>query len=162
MDNGQLVKSISEISKKEIPLLYYYPKEVERAISDGRLITVCENGKNIGFGFWHSYGNWIELSTMYIAPEFRGKGYLHKLIDAIRLKLQDKIPNLFLFTQAPQVVRVIENFGFGPASLSSLPFSVLAKLILHRLNLRRWLSYAKHIKNLPRVFETRLYVRRAS
>src|SRR3989344_2186694 len=75
MDNGQLVKSISEISKKEAPLLYYYPKEVERAISDGRLITVCENGKNIGFGFWHSYGNWIELSTMYIAPEFRGKGY---------------------------------------------------------------------------------------
>lgn len=154
-----LAKTISEISRKEIPLLYYFPEEVEKAIQDNRLVVLGQENKNIAFAFWRRYGDWIELSTMYIVPEFRGQGYLHKLVDAIHFKLQDEKANLLLFTQAPQVAHVIERFGFKRAPMVALPLSVLAKIILHRLHPRRWLSYAKHIKNIPRVFKTRLYLR---
>lgn len=154
-----MARVISEISRKTVPLLYYLPEEIEKATQEDRLLLIKENEKIVAFAFWYFYDNWVELATLYVAPEFRGRGYLRQMVNKIAEGLKDKNVKPFLFTQVPQVAHVAESFGLKQTPYSTLPLQIFLRILLHRLHPRRWLSYLKHLKNIPRIFKTRLYLR---
>mgnify|MGYP001579980586 CR=1 FL=1 len=160
MDAKAAARTISEASRKELSLLYYLPEELERAISENRAVILEEDGKLVGGCFWRKIEDWLELDTLYILPEFRGRGYARKLFSKARNYLQAN-PNFkkaFGFTQVSVVKKILEEYGFRPARFSHLPWRMWAKIIRHRLHPMRVLSYLKYFRELSRLGTWQLYV----
>ncbi len=154
-----MAKIVSDASKKELGLLYYSPAELERIIEEKRFVSFEEDGKLAAFGVWTMHGEWIEAHTLYISPEFRGRGYLRKLFNGIYERLKGTNKKAFFFTVAPAVSHVAEEFNFKPASYSDIPFQVLLRIILHRLQPRRWFYYRKYLTHLGHLFKFKVFVR---
>lgn len=160
MKTAEVAKFISEVSKKELGLLYYSAEELERIIAGDQAVVLEENNQLAAFGAW-TFRNegWVEAHTLYIAPEFRGKGYLRKIFAGIYEKLRNQTAKAFLFTQAPAVIRVANDYGFKRSSFFSLPRGVLLKIILRRIDPRAWVYYFKYASAIFRLFKFRLFVR---
>ncbi len=155
----ELAKIVSDISKKELGLLYYSPAELEEIINENRAIVFEENGKLSAFGSWTFHGDWVEVHTLYISPEFRGQGYLRKLFSGIYERLKEVKSRAFFFTQSPAVAHVAEEFQFKPALYSNLPAGILFRLILHRSQPRRWIYYSKYLKLLSGLLRFKVFIR---
>lgn len=165
MDAKELAEMISEVSRRESTLLYYSPKELEAAIREDRGSVLIEGGKFIGCGFWSNRGDgWVEFDTMYVAPEFRGRGYSKKIMGLMKEKAQQRLSgqNAFLFTQVPAMRKMVEGLGFLPVEFSELPRKLWWKIIFHRLHPKRWLSYAKYLSQPERVGSWQLYILKTS
>lgn len=138
---------ISEITRRETRLLYYFPEEIKATIGAGRAVLIKENGELAAFALWDYYGNdWIEIHTIYVRPEDRGRGYSRWLIEEIKNRLAGFRGRIFFFTTSPIIMKIGEELGFKKRSLFSLPAGILLKIIIHRLHPRRWLSYFKKIQ----------------
>ena len=159
MENKELAQWISDISKKELGLLYYFPEEIEEAIKENRYILLKEGDRRVGFGLWTIRANWLELHTLYIAPEFRGRGYMSKLLEVGYERLKDSPFKIYAFTRAGAVMHGIEKYGFRPGSFFDLPWRVIFGIFWHRLNPRRWPSYLKYGWKIFGAWKWELYIR---
>ncbi|TSC89927.1 MAG: hypothetical protein G01um10143_417 [Parcubacteria group bacterium Gr01-1014_3] len=160
-----LAKTISAVSKKELGLLYYFPEEIERALKENRAVIIEENGRLVGWGFWTirngppRRASWLEVHTLYIYPEFRGRGYLNKFFDMAYQRLKDANLRAYFFTRAGAVMHMAEKYGFKKASVSDIPISVWIKMLLHRLNPRRLSSYLKYGWRILGAWKWDVYIR---
>ena len=136
----ELAKIISEISGKEERLLYYPPEEIEEIIREKRAVILKEEGKIAGFGSWSLRGgDWAEIDMLYVAPEFRKRKYLGRILAMIFRRVKHEAKKVVIFTRAPQVKREAGKFGFRSLpTLYRLPVKVLGKLFVHRFHPRRW------------------------
>lgn len=170
MDPKVVARTISEASRKELSLLYYLPEELERAINENRAVILEEEGRLIGGCFWRRVNDWLELDTLYILPEFRGRGYVRKLFSRVKDYLQAN-PDFsseggsapggkkaFAFTQVQAIRKIITEYGFKPERFSRLPWGVWLKIFKHRLHPMRVLSYFKYFRELSRLGTWQLYV----
>jgi GNAT superfamily N-acetyltransferase len=66
------------IEDQEKLALHYKKKELLGAASKGHVQIVYDNGQPAGFMYTPT-----ELSELYIAPQFRGKGYASRLMDSL-------------------------------------------------------------------------------
>ncbi len=159
MDPKAIAKTISGASRKELSLLYYLPEELERAINEKRAVILEEDGRLIGACFWRKVDDWLELDTLYILPEFRGRGYVRKLFSRAKDYLQTNLDSrkAFLFTQVPAIRKIVAEYGFQPKKFSRLPWSVWLKILKHRLHPLRILSYLKYFRELRRLGAWQLF-----
>ncbi|TSC82801.1 MAG: hypothetical protein G01um101419_488 [Parcubacteria group bacterium Gr01-1014_19] len=159
MDPKAIAKTISEASRKELTLLYYLPDELERAINEKRAVILEEEGRLIGGCFWRKVGDWLELDTLYILPEFRGRGYVRKLFSRAKdyLQINPDFRKAFLFTQVPAIRKIVAEYDFQPKRFSRLPWSVWLKIFKHRLHPLRILSYFKYFRELRRLGTWQLF-----
>lgn len=148
MITTNLAKTISQISKKELGLLYYFPSEIQRALNNRRAAIIYKDNKLAGFGFLTPRGkNYAEIHTLYVSPKFRGQGILNEIISSlVKLSKEAQISRAFFFTLNPAVKHVAENFNAQQKSFWSLPFKARLKILSMRLNPRRWISYLKYLK----------------
>lgn len=155
-----LSKQISKITLNERNLLYYYPWEIRRAIKKGQCAFLHVAGEIAGFGFLNSFGNNTEISTCYIFPQFRGRGYFNNLFRQIFEKSKHHSGKLFLFTKNPTVEYVAQKLNFQRADFFALPLNAWLRILKHRLSLPRIRSYAKlfRLKNLIFLKPSKLYV----
>ncbi len=153
-------KIISEITKSESRLLYYLPEEIERAFAEGRGVVIRDGEKLVGFGLWDFYRDWTELHTLYIAPEYRGRGYLKKIVAeaAEKLKNQGRTNKLFLFTLAPRVASVAAAHRFKNASYFSLPLKTWLAIGKARANPKKLFAYFKHGFHIVDAIRAQLWV----
>lgn len=161
MDAKELAGMISAVSRQETTLLYYSPEELEKAIREDRGSVIVEDGKFVGCGFWADRGGgWVEFDTMYVAPEFRRRGYSRKIMQLMKEKAQKRLvgQKAFLFTQVPAMRKMVEGLGFLPVEFSALPGRLWWKIIFHRMHPKRWISYAKYLPHLNRVGSWQLYI----
>lgn len=159
MDVKELAKTISAVSKKELGLLYYFPEEVERALKENRAVIIEENDKLIGWGLWTIRNGWMETHTLYIYPEFRGKGYLNKFFETAYQRLKDSNLRAFFFTRAGAVMHMADKYGFKKSSALDIPILVWLKMLLHRANPRRWSSYLKYGWRILGAWKWAIYIR---
>ncbi len=162
-----LAKEISAISRRELGLLYYFPEEIERAFKENRAVIVEEGEKLVGWGFWTirnglpgGEAGWLETHTLYIYPEFRGKGYLNKVFETAYQRLKDANLRAFFFTRAGAVMHMAEKYGFKKASAFDIPILVWLKMLWHRINPRRWSSYLKYGWRILGAWKWDIYIRR--
>lgn len=160
MDIKNLAKILSEVSTKELGLLYYSPKEIEKNIQNARYVVFEENGKLAAFGTWSFRKDWAEIHGLYVAPEFRHRGYLTKVFAAIYEKLKNCGKTAVFFTQAPSVKHLAEKYGFESASHFDIPFGILLKIALHRLNPIRWRHYLKYWTSPFKLFKFQVFIRK--
>ena len=159
MDIKFVAKQISDISRKEVNLLYYSSEELEKALAEGRAVYFEENGKLAAFGAWSKRADCAELHALYIYPEFRGKGYLRKIFQKLYEAAKQKgIKVAYFFTQAPEVVHVAGDYGFKPTSHASLPNGVFGEIIWHRIHPKRWFSYLKYLSRPAKLFGFKVYI----
>lgn len=163
MDVKKIAEFISQASATEPTLLFHSPEEVENDLAEGRALALEEAGELVGFCGWKNLGGWLELSTVYVVPKFRGRGYSLKLLSLAQERLASltQFPNAFLFTQVPLMKKIVsERYGFSHAKYSELPLRVWASILAHRFHPRRLLSYTKYIKGLHMVGAWQLFTLR--
>ena len=144
---NSLAKIISEITRQDEHLLYYLPEEVEACLQEKRAVILQEKESLIAFILWDYYGDWIQAHTIYVMPEFRGRGYFRKLVVELKTQFDNpkyKNKKFFLFTRVPAVKHVLGGYGFIPKPYRYLPISVWWKLLRERFQFRKLLSHLKH------------------
>lgn len=159
---SSLAKHISQITRSEPRLLYYSPRDIQKNINNNRILTFDKKGKLAGFVFWHQFNNWAEISAIYIKPEFRNKGYSRKIFEDLYEKMKDKNNKIVIFTSSPKIIGLLKKNNFKRVSFLSLPFDIVIRIILHRTNPKRWLSYLELLKTPARPFKTRIFTMRTS
>ncbi len=161
MDFKKISGLISQATWDEPTLLFHSPEEVEKDLTEGRAVALQEGEELVGFCGWKDFGGWLELSTVYVVPKFRGRGDFLKLLGLACKQLESptQFKHALLFTQVPAIKRVVVRYyGFRPGKYSELPARVWLSLIIHRLDPRRILSYVKYLKVLHRVGAWQLFV----
>ncbi|MDP2695815.1 MAG: GNAT family N-acetyltransferase [bacterium] len=139
---------ISAISGREPGLLYYFPKEIQRAINDKRAIIIENDQELVACGFWTRHGDLAEIHTLYVCPELRNSGHARKLIVALEKSIKHAgINKAFLFTKHSAIEHIAKEYGGHNDRLFSLPTRTLAKIFVHRLNPLRWASYFKYFQS---------------
>lgn len=152
---------ISGITRIESRLIYYSPIEVAKALKEDRVVLIREAGKLAAFGIFDIYGDWIELHTIYVMPEFRGRGYSHEVISG--LKQLDKYHHLgtkkiFMFSRAPQIIRIAQEYGFKSVSFWHLPMRLILKILIHRFAVHRLPTHLKHGWKIFQAATSQLFV----
>jgi GNAT superfamily N-acetyltransferase len=159
MEKCALAETISKISRKEFGLMYYSAGELEKIINENRAIFFEESGKPAAFGGWtFREKGWVEVHTLYIWPEFRGKGYLRKVFQEIYNRLKNQATKALFFTFAPGVKHVAIDYNFRRAFLTDLPIKILWRIFIHRIHPKRWPSYLKYLRHPFKLFAFRIYI----
>lgn len=152
-ENNLASEIISRISKKEPGLLYYSPCEIQKALDAKRAVVLENKGRLVGFGFWTPYGSFAEIHTLYICPEFRGRGFIDKILGELAKSVEAAgISKMFFFTVHPAIRHVAKKFGARKCSFLSLPVTTQLRVIRHRFNIRRWPNYFKYFKSGFKLF----------
>lgn len=156
----EIAKKISDITKNSDRLIYYPPEEVQKNFEKDQIVFFQEGEELAAFGLWDYYGDWVEIHTGYVAPEFRGMGYGRKLLEEMKKKLEarDRGKNFLLFTRAPQIAHLVSEFGFKKAAFWKLPLNVWLKIIFSRLSLKKLPTYIKHGLNIFAALNSRLFI----
>lgn len=157
MNISKTALRISTITKTESGLLYYAPREIERAIKENRAIVLEEAGMLVAFALFHRHGHWVEISTVYVSSAYRGQGNLRKLISELERRIRGKYGGVFVFTTSPRLVEVVRSFGFKKANMFLLPILVFLSILRHRLfPLARTANSIKFFKT-GAIFKMELY-----
>ena len=155
MPVSEKAKLISRKTKSESGLLYLLPSEVQNAIDEKRIVFFQKNDDFIAFCIWNFYGEWCEISALYVDIDYRRQGYFFIIIQRLKTYFASTINKIFFFTRHPAVARAARIAGFSETSFFKLPFLVKLKILFHRLNIRRIFSY---FKLLPIIFKTKMRV----
>lgn len=158
----KLIKEISELTKSEERLFYWLPKEIEKNIRDNQIVFYEEDGELAAFCLWNFYGGWVEIHTVFVAPRFRGRGYLRRIFNDVTASLEKRlheIRGIFFFTRVPAMRHVAQEYGFKTVSYWRLPFGVWLKIIQTRLNPRKLSSHFKHGSEILASLVSPLFVR---
>ena len=140
-------KIISRISRDEIGLLYQPPNVVQTAINEDRTLIIREGNVVVAFCLWRFLNSqWCEITTLYVAPAYRKKGYFVKIVEKLRNLLSPKIRNAVMFSRHPAVAKVMIRIGFKPISFFSLTPKIFLNIVLNRLHPLRIVSYLKFLK----------------
>lgn len=150
---SEKAKAISLKTKQESGLLYLLPSEIQKAIDEKRIVFFQKNDNIIAFCIWIFYGDWCEISALYVDPQYRSHGYFFIIIRRLKNHLAPYIDKIFFFTRHPAVAQAAKSSGFWEISFFKLPWLVQLRLLFHRLNIRRMFSY---LKLLPKIFKTRM------
>lgn len=145
--NEELIKEISEITKTEKRLIFYVPAEIRKNIANNQIVVLKDNGRLAAFGMWDFYfDGWAEVHSLFVAPEFRGQGYLRKIFAEIEANLKNhpEISKVFFFSRAPAAIHVGQEHGFKRVSYWHLPVKIWLKVIAERLKFKKIPVYLKH------------------
>ena len=155
MPVSEKAKLISRKTKSEPGLLYLLPSEVQNAIDEKRIVFFQKNDDIIAFCIWNFYGEWCEISALYVDPQYRRLGYFFIIIRRLRNYFMPFINKIFFVTRHPVVSQVAKSAGFKEISFFKLPLLIQIRLLFHRLNIRRIFSY---FKLLPIIFKTKMRI----
>ncbi len=148
MKISQEARYISEKTRTELGLLYQFPTEAQMAIDEKRALLAWHQGKVVAFVIWKYYGSWCEISSLYIEPDFRKRGFFDKIVSVLRSHFQsrDKGINFFVFTRHPAVARAARLLELKKTLMRNMPGNIFFKIILNRIHPRRLVSYLKFFK----------------
>jgi len=136
---------VSKITREHIGLIYQTPREVQKAIDEDRALISYYDEQPAIFCLWDFYGEWCEINTLYADHKLRKKiPVLKKVYEELKNELGSMTKKAVVFTRHPAVARMIRLIGFKKTSVWKLPWSLLLKLLFHRLHPNRLVSYTKY------------------
>jgi GNAT superfamily N-acetyltransferase len=159
MDARAVAERVSAITRREPRMLARSPREIERAILDGRAVLRFERDDLVAFLFRFPYGTWHEVGTGYVAPELRGKGVF---ADLHRELLDGLDAPCFGFPANAAVGHVMIACGFERARYRMLPARTWRAFLADHYTPRKLASNVRALLDGARPYSTRLYVRSAA
>lgn len=153
-----LAREVSAITRREPTMLHRPPRQIARAIREGRWAARFEEDALIAFLFWHPYGAWAEIGTGYVNPPHRGQGIFAALHEEAIAATRARGLRAFGFPGTEAVEREMRRQGFVRAPYSALPPAVWLRFLADRASPAKALSNLGAIRAGARRTLTRLYV----
>lgn len=139
-----LVKQISKITYTDENLIFRPEEEVKACLLNGELVLQLEQGKLIGFVICKQLaGGYLELGSLYVMEEARGKGVAKKLIEKVLRSAQGK--KILLRTKNSYLKQYFKEKGFVPVKLKTNPLLAGIYLYDRFSNLQKFNNFIKTV-----------------